>query len=341
MTNQREIAVALGLSTATVSRALRGRGHHDARTRALVREAAERLGYRLPDRAVAEPVASGRIPAIGVTIAGAHERGEDLPSVALRMLRGISGAARAAGMMLHIEYVPQEGLGPDPLDSPALRAGNLAGLIHIGEPGPAVLGALSERFPGVRLALRDPTVPMDCVAQDDLGSVLALVEHLRGLGHERIGFFGAGGASSYAGARAAGHIQALLRHGVLPADLALVNVTGQHQPAAACAVEVLAHVARGVRAWVCVHDARGYELAAMLAQAGMRVPAQVSVCGFDALPGPAGLPRLTGIDWPFEEMGAEAVRLLRARIAGPAEPTRHVVFPGTLVAIGASAGPPG
>ncbi len=334
MVNQRVIAAELGLSVATVSRALRGRGNHDARTRALVREAAERLGYRLPDRPVDGEAQDVRVPAIGVTIANDLPHRNEPPTVSMRVLRGISNAARSLGLMLHVEYLTVDNgqLTHDPLASPAFRAGNLAGLIHIGHIPAIVLAAVTRRFPGVRFALRDPTVPMDCIGQDDLTAATALVDHLAALGHERIGFFGDGVLLSFARARLAGHTQAMLMRGTPLQELALVNVRTPARTTADCTEDILAHVARGVRAWVCVHDGRGFQLVNLLQKAGLRVPEDVSVCGFDALQAPDGLPRLTSIDWPFEDIGAEAVRRLLRRLEAPSEPLRQVVFSGQVLA---------
>lgn len=80
-----------------------------------------------------------------------------------------------------------------------------------------------------------------------------------------------------------------------------------------------------------MHDTRPYHLIQLLQQHGLRVPEDISVAGFDALPVPHGLPALTTIDWPFENMGSEAVTRLLRRLQAPDEPIRQIVLPGALL----------
>jgi LacI family transcriptional regulator len=332
MVNQLAIATALGLSTATVSRALRGRGSHDPRTRALVLEEAGRQGYRLPQRDDQQDDTPARVPAIAVVLATAHPRHGDLPTVALRLLQGISARARVLGLMLHVEYLARDADGtvPDPADSPALRAGGgVDGAIVIGDVPAASLGALAKRFPLVRICVRDPGCQLDVIGQDDVAAIGELMAHLRSLGHRGIGFCGDGTSRSFINARAAAFQQAMLQQGDGPAPL--VNVGRETLDAAACAARVAGFIAQGTTAWICIHDERAHALTRMLRERGLRVPEDVSICGFDALPTPHGLPAMTTIDWPFEDLGGEAVKRVRERLAAPDEPLRMVALPGRLV----------
>jgi LacI family transcriptional regulator len=78
-----------------------------------------------------------------------------------------------------------------------------------------------------------------------------------------------------------------------------------------------------------------------LAGRGLRVPHDVSVCGFDdVFPAAIVSPALTSVRQPLQELGQAAVELLRARLAGaaPAEPVRRL-FPTTLVVRDSTAPP--
>lgn len=331
MANQQSIATALGLSIATVSRALRGRGNHDAGTRALVLEEAEKQGYRLPRRSDLSSGAPPRMPVIAVVLAAAHPRHGELPTVALRLLHGISARARAAGLMLHVEYLAQGGAqaAHDPADSPALRNGAVDGLVVIGDLPARSLGALAKRLPIVRIVLREPGIPLDTIGQDDLAAIGELLAHLQGLGHRRIGFLGDGTSRTFIHARAAAFRQAMLEQDDPSAPV--VGVGREVLAPEACGEQVLAHIAQGTTAWICIHDRRGYDLVRVLRERGVQVPQEIAVCAFDALPTPHGLPTMTTIDWPFEEMGGEAVTRLLARLEAPEAPVRTIALPGRLV----------
>ena len=77
-----------------------------------------------------------------------------------------------------------------------------------------------------------------------------------------------------------------------------------------------------------------------LREAGLRVPEDVSVVGFDDMP-PAALarPPLTTVQQPVADMGQTAVRLLLDELAGHPV-AQYVVLPTTLVIRGSTGPPP-
>ncbi len=67
-------------------------------------------------------------------------------------------------------------------------------------------------------------------------------------------------------------------------------------------------------------------------EAGLRVPADISVIGFDNIPLSAyTVPRLTTIAQPAQELGRVAVNKLMGRLQNRAAPTSHERLPVTLV----------
>jgi DNA-binding LacI/PurR family transcriptional regulator len=73
-------------------------------------------------------------------------------------------------------------------------------------------------------------------------------------------------------------------------------------------------------------------------EAGLRVPEDLSIVGFDDLPAARRTrPTLTTVRQPLENKGAEAARVLLARLAGDREPS-VITHPTKLVAR-ASTGP--
>jgi DNA-binding LacI/PurR family transcriptional regulator len=77
----------------------------------------------------------------------------------------------------------------------------------------------------------------------------------------------------------------------------------------------------------------------VLAEAGRRVPADVSVVGFDdSLVATSTSPQLTSVHQPIEEMGQEAARLLAEAVDGRSRAMRHVTLATAVVERASSAG---
>lgn len=86
----------------------------------------------------------------------------------------------------------------------------------------------------------------------------------------------------------------------------------------------------------CANDQMALGCVESLLAAGIRVPEDVSVCGFDdTLVARVTVPSLTTVRQPLREMGMEAVKLLLERIEGDEQPRKEkpkaIVFPTELV----------
>jgi len=94
---------------------------------------------------------------------------------------------------------------------------------------------------------------------------------------------------------------------------------------------------------VCVYnDITAHQLINEFEGRGLRVPEDVSVCGFDDLERFSPRPRrLTTVNIPFERIGEIAAERLLERITGPTAQgvARHVMLPTTLV-VSQTTGPP-
>jgi DNA-binding LacI/PurR family transcriptional regulator len=101
---------------------------------------------------------------------------------------------------------------------------------------------------------------------------------------------------------------------------------------------VLTQIRKGVRAWICNHDDVGYNLMRFLRGQQLQVPKDISLCAFDNLDAQESLPKMTSIDWPFEDIGAAAVRRLLHRGMEPTTASTHLMIRGRLVP-GASTAP--
>ena len=180
------------------------------------------------------------------------------------------------------------------------------------------------------------------LAADDQGLESA-VDHLASLGHRRIAFVD-GPRGSIARARRQGYRDAMARHG-LGSSVDVVRGGGRAEAdGAAAAARLLARPAgdrpTGV---IAFNDRVAIGLRDGLLRAGVRVPADVSVVGYDDSPmARLGTIDLTSVSQEPEALADATVALVVGLLDGgiPA-PTADVVIPPRLVVRSSSAHPPG
>lgn len=150
------------------------------------------------------------------------------------------------------------------------------------------------------------------------------------MGHREIAFI-AGSADSPTGAeRLAGYRQALIRHGI-PVQETLI-APGKWTPACGAAA-VSALLARGARfsALVASNDDMAIGAIKRLHEAGVMVPDEVSVVGFDDIPlAPYVIPALSSVKMPVNGMIQETINRLITMVE---EGSRDALpaFSGTLI----------
>ncbi|MCR2824698.1 LacI family DNA-binding transcriptional regulator [Microbacterium sp. zg.Y909] len=177
-----EVARAAGVSTATVSRALSGRGQVSAGTRSRVLDTAAALGYVVS--APASSLASGRARNIGVL----------LPVVDRwyfsTVLAGIASGLQSAGY--DITLYP---LTDDPVERAAvfetfLRRRRVDGVIAIAMSlDPSEVSRLADLgLPVVALGAAQP--PLPSLSVDDVAVARLATGHLTGLGHRALAHIG-------------------------------------------------------------------------------------------------------------------------------------------------------
>lgn len=176
---------------------------------------------------------------------------------------------------------------------------------------PALLKVLaSYGVPTVRVAPRE-TMPGELtVGIDDMHAAMEIVDHVVALGHRRIGFVEGTPGLAATVQRARGYRAALERHGI-DFDAALVR-PGHFDIASgeAAGMELLA-LPDPPTAIIASNDETAAGVLAAASSVGVRVPDQLSVCGFDdSMIARIILPRLTTVRQPTRELGSEAIAIL-------------------------------
>ncbi|MFB9788935.1 LacI family DNA-binding transcriptional regulator, partial [Microbacterium testaceum] len=298
----RDVAVAAGVSAQTVSRVLNGYPGIREATRERVLDAVAALDYRVNNAARALGTSLTRT--VGVVASDAVLHG---PAAGITALER---AARARGRWISTAYTDSD----DPADIDAavrhLLDQGVDGIVLV-----AAHGATSLEGYDV------PIVPLYGESGSRQRDAAALVvDHLADLGHRRI--VEVAGPSDWreALARTAGVADAVDRRGLERAD----RLEGDWSAASGAAVAeaVASGIAAGATAVAVANDQMALGLTAGLMSRGLRVPADVSVAGFDDNPDAAFYtPSLTTVRLDVEGEAEYAVAaVLGDAVVAPAAP---------------------
>jgi LacI family transcriptional regulator, repressor for deo operon, udp, cdd, tsx, nupC, and nupG len=328
-----DVAALAGVSAATVSRSLRGRGSVSPTTRQRVFDAARELSYSASPHA--SGLASGRTTTVGI-VAPFIGRWYFANAVA-----GAADALAEAGydvLLYHLADVAARDRFFERMPLARRVDAVLTMTMPLTEEHTLALRALD--MPFVTLGARLPDVP--CVRIDDAAAMRTAVHHLLHQGHEQIamiagveddGRFGFVSSS----ARRAGYQQALRSVGLEPRpELQVAGAFGIEGGARAMA-ELMAGPTLPT-AVVAEYDELAIGALRTLRQASVAVPGRISVIGMDDHE-MASVVDLTTVAQPVRELGAQAARLLLEQLDGTLTGDMDVVVPTRLIVRGSTAAP--
>lgn len=307
------IAERAGVSVATVSRALSGRGRVDEATREQIRRIAEELGYA-PDMA-ARSLVLRRTENIGFLI---HALQSLSPHTFYgEILTAVERELRRHRYHLHFATVEDETLPP------LIKENRVDGLILAGcDLSPALIRSLKDRR--IPLVLLDNHLPgIDSVFTDNVNGAFQATAHLIRLGHRRIAFIAETLDNLSFQERFEGYRQALEAHG-LSFDPELVAEGERGFEGGFVAMNSLLNRARPT-AVVVANDPTAASAMRAIRARGLRIPEDVAVVGFDD--DPLALhtdPPLTTMRVFRSVMATLAVARLLDLIRNPEQPAIHI-----------------
>lgn len=297
----RDIAQSVGVSVSTASRALSGAPGISADMRTRVRSVAERLNY------AGTLTGNTTVTVISDLQLAESDAGEFMQAVQ----RGMERKARELGLNLSMKLV-----------SPSTTVlfetdGGAAGYLLLSMQDEELVQALcAHGKPAVIVNGHEPLMRLDAIAPaNHTGGYLA-ARHLLALGHRRILMLSHSLRPTIRD-RMAGSIRALEDEGLKPdADL-VVELEAMRTNVAYLAVKNRLESRGGndFTAIQCCNDACAFGAIAALAEAGLDVPGDVSVIGFDDIPTAAlnSVP-LTTVRVHAEDIGARSVSRLVERL---------------------------
>jgi LacI family transcriptional regulator len=294
-----DVARHAGVSPSTVSRALGKPGRMSARTERRIQQAAAELGYRVNPMARALP--TGRTQTLGLIVT------DFTNPVYFDLVRGAERAAGEAGYTMVLAESQESGEAESnavervrPLvDGLVLAAPRLDD-----EALTAIAGDTS-------LVLVNRAVPsIASVVVDVRTGLTAALDHLQAYGHSSIGYL-SGPARSWINTR---RWEVLMeeapRRGMHIVEIPTI------EPTLAGGRDVLRRVrAAGVSALVAYNDLIAIGLLREAQAAGLRVPGDLSIVGFDDIFGAELVtPGLSTIRVPLGALGEAAIRVLTGRV---------------------------
>ncbi|GAA4174413.1 LacI family DNA-binding transcriptional regulator [Gryllotalpicola koreensis] len=305
----RDVARAAGVSHMTVSRVLNNRPNVSGATRERVEAAIAELRFR-PSR-TARALANGASRVIGVVEASGGRHYGPASTIA-----AIEDAARVEGYSVMIAVTgPDDPAGGGAAVMHLLDQG-AAGLILVG-PGATASGAAADAAAGVPVVMVHAAEGVGATLADQLEGGRAAARHLLDLGHTSLAHLAGPAGWLEAEARARGFAAELADAGLRPVAEAVGAWTADSGYAAGAGLLAVG----GFTAVFCANDQMALGLMHAARDAGVGVPEDLSVVGFDGTPeGAHYVPALTTLRQDFPELGRRAIAALLAQLGRGATP---------------------
>lgn len=324
----RDVARRAGVSISTVSRVLNDTATvHEGKRRSVL-EAARVLGY--------SPNPAAR-SLLGKTTGGL---GVLLPYVSgeffSELLQGLDEAAQEAGRFLVVStshrHREEFDAAIQVLDKrvdglvvmgPELRADAVASILDTGGPVSFINTLVDNE-------------KADVLNFDNYGGALALTRHLLSLGHERIALIKGAPDAWDATERARGYRDAMTAAGY--SNTADLEFDGEYTQAAGfAATQRMLGATPRPTAIVAANDYCAAGVLSALSEAGVAVPDQMAVTGFDGVTSAKYLlPGLTTVEVPIREIGYRSVKRMIARLEDRERETQQETVPVRLVVRGST-----
>lgn len=302
-----DVARLAGVSVKTVSNVVNNHPHISTVTRDKVSAAIDELGYR--PNVSARQLKHGRGGFITLALPSltrpqysqlAALIGEEAERVGHLLLLAVTGGMHSA------ERLALEGTRTHVVDGVIMLQLEVSG---------DEIAARRQTFPLVLLGEAPAPFGYDQVIIDSRAAARAMTEHLLGLGRRRIGVIRSAGPDASNSLRLAGHLGALRAAGIDPVH-ELDVLVGGHERADGCAgMQLLLEANPRPDAVFCFNDVLAVGALRACSEAGVRVPDQIAVAGFDNIIDASWTsPSLTTIAPDLRQLAHEAVRLVMEQI---------------------------
>jgi LacI family repressor for deo operon, udp, cdd, tsx, nupC, and nupG len=172
---------------------------------------------------------------------------------------------------------------------------------------------------------------VDTVSVDNFSALRLVVEHLVGLGHQRIGALHGALMCVDGAERHEAFTQALAAFD-LPLDESICGVANFSPMEGYHVMQRILQGKNRPTAMFCANDQMALGACRAVAAAGLRVPDDISIVGFDDIEASLyNTPTLTTIRSPLRELGRRSVEHLMTRIRNPDRPCEQIALQAELI----------
>lgn len=318
----REVAREAGVSAATVSRVLSGKGPASEGVRQQVMAAMRRLRYRPAAPALSGLTGLSHTVALLVPTLSNPFYGE--------LAEGAEAAARRLGYHLIIISIGEDAARQRE-EVEALCTRGVHGFLFTTAEAQdeQILELVREGYPVGVLTREVVELEAHCVINDDFRGAMMATQHLIELGHEHIVCIAEPSAFIGAPERVRGYRTAM-RQANLGESIQVVTVErGVAEDGYRAAVSVLAE--SEVTAVVAHNDLVAIGALQACRELGKQVPEDISIVGYDGtMLARVANPPLTSVAQPIREIGAVGVELIHQVMSSAVRSARKVVLQPTL-----------
>ncbi|MFD0716674.1 LacI family DNA-binding transcriptional regulator [Paenibacillus sp. GCM10027626] len=322
-----DISKQLGLSTAAVSKALRGLEGISDETRKLVIDTAKRLKYKnFTDLPAENKSLSGKVLFLvdHRVMTEAHT---------MTSFFFMDKAFKEYGLQVTLQALPHG--DADLLLEPYMRDPEVIAHLLFGRNSVNIAEQLEKtNKPLIIIDHFFPYSKIDAVLVDDYYGAFLAVKHFVNHGHLRIGFIGDSKLSPGFHARYRGFCDALEYWGLdlHPAYIYDIRFADSYGNIHFNTVQEKLDYTQLPTAFFCANDPIAFILNNALIAEGIQVPDQVSIIGFDNLDSCQWQsPPLTSLHYPREQIAVQTVKLLLWRMENPGEPCNKILIQPDLV----------
>ena len=322
-TTYSDIAHLSGVSLATISRILTNSTSVKAETKQKVLDAMKKLGYNTADFFKAPKEAVRGLIIFNIPTL-------DNPFYGLIIQGAKASAARHRYNLLINENHITEKTADGFLD--LLKHTKAAGLILANHIETSLLCKINSALPLVQCCEcnKMPSVPF--VTIDDISAAHSAVNHILSLGKKNIAFINGPIQYKYAKDRLAGYIEALENGGKTVDPALIIQLQEINYDMALSAALQLMHSPNRPDAFFTASDVYAAAVIKAAQQAGLRVPQDIAIVGFDNVEISAMCnPSITTINQPRFQMGFLSCEMLVNRILGNDMPIQNLYLETELI----------
>jgi LacI family transcriptional regulator len=307
-TTIQDVAKAAGVSVSTVSRVLNDKDDVAPETYERVQGVIQQLGYT--SSLAARSMRSHRTNVIALIMPDVED------PFAIQVLKGVNQALAEIDCDLIVcasGNIRRRSTAEREQYYVSLLNGSIADGVIVVTPAAT---SFSTSAPVVAVDPNNESPPCPSVISTNHAGALAAMEYLIGLGHRRIGFIGGRPDLRSANRRLQGYLDALARAGI-PLDQALIEAGDFSSATGHLCAQRLLSLPQLPTAIFAANDQSAIGAMEAAREAGLRVPEDLSVIGFDNIPEAAFTnPKLTTVDQFISRMGQLATETLICLVQG-------------------------